>query len=686
MSPILSVKDLHVTFGSEAGPVRAVRGLSFDLERGQTMAIVGESGSGKSVTSLAVMGLHPDSARIEGSITLDGEELLGKSDDAMSSIRGKRIAMVFQDPLSALTPVYTIGDQIVETLLIHSPMTKAQAWDRAVELLDAVGIPDPATRAKSFPFEFSGGMRQRVMIAMAMANDPDVIIADEPTTALDVTIQAQVLEVLKKAQKETGAAMILITHDLGVVAGAADDVTVMYAGRPVEQGSVDDIFYRPQMPYTIGLLGTVPRLDHSGDTALPVLEGTPPSVVSLAPGCPFAPRCPLADDSCRSIEPELESTDSPSHRVACFKAREISEQGHSHHDIFPTPAIRTSQYADLPRDERETVLELSQLRKHFPLMKGALYRRQVGTVKAVDDIDLDIRRGETVGLVGESGSGKSTTLLEILELSKPQSGAISILGKDTATLTRRQRREMRRHIQVVFQDPMAAVDPRMPVFDIIAEPLGAFKMGKAEIEERVFDLLDLVGLEASHADRYPQHFSGGQRQRIGIARALALNPEILVLDEPVSALDVSIQAGVINLLADLQGRLGLSYLFVAHDLAVIRHVADRVAVMYLGSIVEIGQVDEVYTRPTHPYTQALMSAIPIPDPGVERSRQRIVLTGDLPSPANPPSGCAFRSRCPKYAQLDSAQQAVCAGSAPVLSSCGADHRVACHFGEALTVL
>ncbi|MDR0784090.1 MAG: dipeptide ABC transporter ATP-binding protein [Propionibacteriaceae bacterium] len=705
--PILQVKDLHVTFPSEAGLVQAVRGLSFDLYPGQTMALVGESGSGKSVTSLAVMGLLPDSARVDGSVRLAGDELLGKTDDQMSKIRGSRIAMVFQDPLSALTPVYTIGDQITEALHLHQEMSKTDAWKRAVELLGLVGIPDPAQRAKSFPFEFSGGMRQRVMIAMAMANNPDVIIADEPTTALDVTIQAQVLEVLRTAQQETGAAMILITHDLGVVAGNGDQVTVMYAGRPVEQGNVDDIFYTPRMPYTIGLLGTVPRLDQSSEGALPVLEGTPPSVVGLPVGCPFAPRCPMVVPRCRDQEPDLgpiwawpadpavaaEAVEPVfamrhdiEHQAACWKGEEIARGNLTHADIYPIPKIEVSELAGVPREERDLVVELRGLRKYFPLLKGAIYRRQVGTVKAVDDIDLDIRRGETLGLVGESGSGKSTTLLEILELGKPQSGTISILGKATASLNHRSRREMRQHIQVVFQDPMAAVDPRMPVFDIIAEPLGAFKWAKKDIEKRVFELLSLVGLESSHADRYPQHFSGGQRQRIGIARALALNPEILILDEPVSALDVSIQAGVINLLADLQGRFGLSYLFVAHDLAVIRHVADRVAVMYLGSIVEIGQVDHVYNNPTHPYTQALISAIPIPDPRVERARQRIVLEGDLPSPANPPSGCKFRTRCPAFSDFGEAKQTRCIDEVPVLQSCGPDHQMACHFGVAQNVL
>ncbi|MBB1493594.1 ABC transporter ATP-binding protein [Propioniciclava sp. MC1595] len=685
---VLEVKDLHVTFPSEAGPVRAVRGLSFDLRAGETMAIVGESGSGKSVTSLAIMGLLAKGARVEGSIKLHGDELLGRSDEEMSRTRGQALSMVFQDPLSALTPVYTIGDQIVEAIQIHNKGTsKEAAWQRAIELLDLVGIPNPEQRVKSFPFEFSGGMRQRAMIAMAIANDPDVIIADEPTTALDVTIQAQVLEVLKKAQQETGAAIIMITHDLGVVAGMSDRVTVMYAGRPVEQGTVDDIFYRPAMPYTIGLLGSVPRLDQGNQEALATLEGNPPSVVNLPPGCPFAPRCPLAIEACRTAEPDLERVDS-GHAAACVRVDEVVSQGMTYADIFPVPDLTRSQLAEVPREERETVLELNDMKKHYPLMKGAIYRRRVGTVFAVDGIDLDVREGETLGLVGESGCGKSTTLLEVLNLAAPTGGSIEVFGKDTSKLDRKEKFTMRRDLQVVFQDPMASLDPRMPIFDIIAEPLGVHGFSKDEIEKRVMELLKLVGLEEGHADRYPQHFSGGQRQRIGIARALALSPRLIVLDEPVSALDVSIQAGVINLLEDLQGQLGLSYVFVAHDLAVIRHIADRVAVMYLGKIVEIGDVDEVYERPRHPYTQALLSAIPIPDPKTERSRKRILLTGDLPSPADPPSGCKFRTRCQKFPLLSEGEQRKCIEEPPELIGKvpGEDHADACHYSEVVSVM
>jgi peptide/nickel transport system ATP-binding protein len=496
-----------------------------------------------------------------------------------------------------------------------------------------------------------------------------------------------VLEVLKKAQRETGAAMIMITHDLGVVAGIADRVTVMYAGRPVEQGSVDEIYYRPRMPYTIGLLGAVPRLDADEKKALASLEGNPPSVVHLPPGCPFEPRCPLSTPDCLSAEPPLLRTEHPGHVAACIHVGRVAAGDLGYDDIFPAPAPAHSALEQVPREQRATVLQLEGMKRHYPLMKGSIYRRRVGTVHAVDGIDLEIKEGETLGLVGESGCGKSSTLLEVLNLRAPTDGRVVVLGQDTAGLGRGERQQLRRDLQVVFQDPMASLDPRMPVFDLIAEPLRVFKVPAAEVERRVGELMGLVGLEPSHASRYPGQFSGGQRQRIGIARALALEPKLIVLDEPVSALDVSIQAGIINLLDGLKAQLGLSYLFVAHDLAVIRHIADRVAVMYLGKIVEIGDVDSVYDHPTHPYTQALLSAIPVPDPDLERGRRRILLTGDLPSPANPPSGCRFRTRCQKFPTLTEQEQRACTDVVPELYQVRqADHRSACHFNEEVPVV
>jgi peptide/nickel transport system ATP-binding protein len=683
---VLEVRDLRVSFPSESGTVNAVRGVSYALAPGEVLGIVGESGSGKSVSSLAIMGLLPSSARITGSILFRGRELLGLPDREFSELRGEGISMVFQDPLSALTPVYTVGDQIAEAVRIHRDVGKNEAARQALELLELVGIPNPSQRYRAFPHEFSGGMRQRVMIAMAIANDPDVIIADEPTTALDVTVQAQILDVLKTAQEATGAAIVMITHDLGVIAGFADRVMVMYAGRPVETGSVDDIFYRPRMPYTLGLLGSLPRLDRAERQPLTPVEGNPPSLVELPPGCPFAPRCPMRLSVCLELEPALDPTRHPGHRAACHRHPEIEAQNLTATDVFPAPVAGEPPIARRPRQERTAVLEVEGLVRRFPLTRGAVFRRVVGTVHAVDGISFDIREGETLGLVGESGCGKTTTINEILSLVRPHDGRIAVLGRETNKIDRAGRRDVRRNVSVVFQDPMASLDPRLPVADILAEPLRTYGVPKEKRAARVRELLRLVGLGPEHASRYPAEFSGGQRQRICIARALALEPKLIVLDEPVSALDVSIRAGVINLLEELREKLGLSYLFVAHDLSVVRHIANRVAVMYLGRIVEIGDVDHVFDAPAHPYTQALLSAIPLPDPHRERERRRIVLQGDLPSPADPPSGCRFRTRCPLHAALSAQEAQRCIDEDPALLSQGADHGAACHYAQVKTVL
>ena len=684
--PVISVRDLTVSFASEAGTVRAVRGMNFDLYPGKTLGIVGESGAGKSVTSMAIMGLLDKNASVKGSITYHGEELLNKSDFEMSEIRGKGIAMVFQDPLSALTPVFSIGDQIKEALVTHNPkMTEQQIHDRSIELMNLVGIPDPEGRLKSFPHEFSGGMRQRVMIAMAIANDPDVIIADEPTTALDVTIQAQVLEVLRKAQRETGAAVIFITHDLGVIAGVADDIVVMYAGRPVEKADVDSIFDHPAMPYTMGLLGAVPRSDRERNSRLVPIPGSPMNLVNMPKGCPFAPRCPLATDICHTTEPAMEPVPGrPGQFVACHRTQEIVSKGLTFHDVYTVAEAAKSKFAGVPRDERKMVLDVKHMRKTFPLTAGGFLRRKIGEVKAVDDVTLDVREGETVALVGESGSGKSTTLMEIMAFKQPQDGEIEMFGtKLEHKMPREKRRELRSSVQYVFQDPMSSLDPRLPIYDILAEPMKVQHYSKEQIRERIGELMRLVELNPDQVDRFPTQFSGGQRQRIAIARALSVNPQLVLLDEPVSALDVSIQAGVINLLEDLQNKLGVAYLFVAHNLSVVRHISSRVAVMYLGRIVESGDTEDVFEHPLHPYTQALISAVPVPDPKAERTRQRIVLEGEVPSPTETFEGCPFMGRCPLMPKLSAEQQARCRGERPALrpydTSRPSGHQVACHF-------
>ena len=598
--PLLSVRNLQISFASEAGTVHAVRNMNFDLYRGKTIGIVGESGSGKSVTSLAVMGLLDKNASVKGSVVYKGEELLTKSDAEMSKIRGKNIAMVFQDPLSALTPVFSIGDQLKEALVIHNPnMTEDQIRERSIELLNLVGITKPAERLKAFPHEFSGGMRQRVMIAMAIANNPDIIIADEPTTALDVTIQAQVLDVLKKAQKETGAAMIFITHDLGVIAGVADEVIVMYAGHLVEHNSVEEIFAHPTQPYTIGLLGAVPRVDQKRTRRL----------------------TPISKPTMDMLMAEEKSGDTSDMMGLEAESETVRALLHAETEKTIKP-----MFEGIPREDRKVVLDVKGLVKTFPITGGGFLRRKVGEVRAVDGIDLEIREGETVALVGESGSGKSTTLMEIMSLKKPEAGSITVFGTDlNDKLTKEQRRELRSKIQYVFQDPMSSLDPRMLVYDILAEPLHVQKKSKEEIRQRIAELMQLVELNPDQVDRFPTQFSGGQRQRIAIARALAVNPKLLLLDEPVSALDVSIQAGIINLLEDLQDKLGVAYLFVAHNMAVVRHISSRIAVMYHGRIVESGETDEVFDNPKHPYTKALISAVPIPDPVIEKNRKRIIL-------------------------------------------------------------
>ena len=607
MSELLEVGDLAVTFPTDTEDVAAVRGMTFDVRPREVVALVGESGAGKSATAMAIVGLLPDFARVSGSIRLHGDELIGLDDKRMSRIRGRAIGTVFQDPMSALTPVYTVGDQIAEALRVHQPdLGRRDAKTRAVELMELVGIAQPERRARAFPHELSGGERQRVVIAMAISNDPDLIICDEPTTALDVTVQAQILDVLRTARDVTGAGVLIITHDLGVVSEFADRALVMYAGKAVETAPVAGLTTRRVMPYTVGLLGSVPRLDAAQGARLVPIPGAPPSMAALPPGCPFAPRCPLEIDECHAEEPPL-ATVGPDHAAACIRTDDV--EGRSAPEVY---GVSTEPDDRAPDADSPVVLRVEDLVKTFKLTKGVVFRRQIGEVRAVDGISFELRQGRTLGIVGESGSGKSTTLHQILELTRPQGGSIEMLGRDVGELDRGARRVLRSDLQVVFQDPVASLDPRLPVFDVLAEPLTANGFDKHQVQDRVSELLTVVGMRHEDASRYPGEFSGGQKQRIGIARAIALQPKILALDEPVSALDVSIQAGIINLLLDLQERFGMSYLFVSHDLSVVKHLAHDVVVMFQGSVVESGDAATVFGHPRHEYTKRLLAAVPQP--------------------------------------------------------------------------
>jgi len=662
---LLEIDDLHVQFVTSHGRVRAVEGLSYAVHPGEMVAIVGESGSGKSVSALAVMRLLPAATgRITGgSVRFNGRQLLALSEEEMRRVRGREIAMIFQEPMTSLNPVLKIGLQIMEPLKIHLDMDDTAARARAVELLTLVGITDPQSRLDQYPHQLSGGMRQRVMIAIGLSCNPKLLIADEPTTALDVTIQAQILELMKDLSRRLGVAVVIITHNLGIVARYADRVNVMYAARLAESGTAERVFGRPLHPYSRGLLGAVPRLDRGRRVKLATIDGAPPNLLAPPEGCRFHPRCRFTTDRCHT-EPPFEAAE-PGHLVACHRVNEIEAlDGRSPGTATATAAARVS--AD---GSAERLLDVKGASKFFPVRMGLL--RRPAQIRAVNQVTLDIKRGETLGLVGESGCGKSTLGRLVLRLDDPTAGEIRFEGVDLARLRRDELLAVRKRMQVIFQDPYSSLNPRMTVGQIIAEPMRVHRiLPPAEIPGRVAELLQTVGLFPYMALRYPHELSGGQRQRVGIARALSVNPHMIVCDEAVSALDVSIQGQVINLLEDLQQKLGLTYLFIAHDLAVVRHISTRVAVMYLGRIVEEAPAEQLFSTPRHPYTQALLAAAPIPDPAIERARPRQIIKGELPSPLNPPSGCVFHPRCPLATEE-------CKKAVPATRELAPSHHVAC---------
>ncbi len=667
---VLEVKGLQTYFHTADGVVKAVDGLSYQVKTGEVVGLVGESGCGKSVSAMSVLRLipYPPGVIAGGQIIFKGEDLLQASEERMRDIRGNRIAMVFQEPTTSLNPVLTVGRQISESLELHRRLNGKAARAESIRLLSLVGIPDPAKRVTDYPYQFSGGMQQRVIIAMALSCNPELLIADEPTTSLDVTVQAQLLEIISNLRQESHMAVVIITHNLGLVARYVDRVNVMYAGKLVESGPTRTIFAEPKHPYTLGLLASVPRLDSHRKVIPRVIPGLPPNLAHLPQGCSFAPRCAYATDECRSTEPKLEPVGADHERACFYDAAKLQKV-----DLLDWPMSNGSAHTPGTRESGNGVLvEVSNLVKYFPVTAGVL-RRKVGDVKAVDDVSFTIKRGETLGLVGESGCGKTTTGRCVLQLYPATSGRVLFDGTDLARVKGEQLRRLRRHMQLIFQDPFASLDPRMTAGATIGEPLLVHKIARGgDYRRRVTELLNMVELDPTVATRYPHEFSGGQRQRLGIARALAVNPDFIVCDEAVSALDVSIQAQIITLLMKLREEFNLTYLFIAHDLAVVRNISDRVAVMYLGKIVEVTTSDQLYSNPRHPYTISLLSAVPIPDPVVDRTRVRIVLEGDVPSPMNPPGGCPFHTRCPHVTDI-------CRREVPPLKKVGDDHLASCHL-------
>jgi peptide/nickel transport system ATP-binding protein len=681
---LLEISDLQTVIKGRRREVRAVAGVSLEVAEGEVLGIVGESGSGKTMTAMSVLRLLPAGGAVTGGqVRFDGTDLLSLPETAMRKVRGEDIGVVFQDPLSSLNPTMSVGDQIAEAVLLHRPVGRAAALERAVEVLGLVGLPQPRERISEYPHQLSGGMRQRVMIAIALACEPRLLIADEPTTALDVTIQKQILSLIDRLRQQLGMSVILVTHDLGVIAGHTDRVAVMYAGRVVETAATDDLFARARHPYTVALFEALPDGGARPAQRLRTIPGMPPDLARPLAGCRFAPRCRNAADRCRAEEPVLADA-GDGHSFACFFPVDVVLAGAGAGDPTPgpPPAARAEPAAaadaagpDGPEPARPAaeppVLELAGLTKDFPVTKGLL-RREQGRISAVAQVSLQVARGQTLGLVGESGCGKTTIGRLIAGLEKPSSGVIRFEGRDIRDLKGEEAQRYRRSVQFMFQDSAAAMDPRMRVGPILREPLRLQRQGTAvERRQRVLALLDEVGMPRSAVDRYPHEFSGGQRQRICLARALALTPDVIVADEPVSALDVSIQAQVLNVMRDLQARHGLTFIVISHDLAVIRYLADAIGVMYLGKLVEQGPAERVYSSPLHPYTAGLIAAIPVPDPPAERARRGAGVTGELASAMNPPSGCRFRTRCPRATSL-------CTEQEPPMRALEPGHRVACH--------
>ena len=673
MAHLLELDGLQTEIRLRRSTVHALDGVSLTVDPGECLGIVGESGCGKTMTALSIMRLLPPGGHIVGGkIILDGTEISSLSDGDMRHVRGNEVGMIFQDPMTSLNPTMTIGDQISETVVLHRGASAAEARERAIEVLGLVGMPRPAERVSNYPHQLSGGMRQRVMIAMALACEPKLLIADEPTTALDVTIQKQILELLDSLRKRLSMAVILVTHDLGVIAGRADRTVVMYAGKIAESTSTSRLFDNPRHPYTEALFEALPEKAADSARRLYNIPGMPPDLTQPPAACRFAPRCRYAQDKCRAEEPELKG-DSWEHVFRCFfpVGKEEREKRLAELKVAEEKAAQAAVEPAAASDGE--LLRVDHLVKNFAVTAGAVLQRKVGEVSAVADVSFAIVPGQTFGMVGESGCGKTTIGRLIVGLEKATSGSIILDGEDLTKLSNRDRRKRCGKVQLMFQDSYASMDPRMRVGPILREPLAIQRQGsRGEQQTKINEILDEVGLPRAAVQRYPHEFSGGQRQRLGLARALILRPQLIVADEPVSALDVSIQAQILNLMKDLQRDHGLTYMFISHDLGVVRYLSNNIGVMYLGKLVEIGPSDEVYYHPVHPYTRGLIDTIPNADPVVEKAKVAKGVAGELPSAIDPPSGCRFRTRCPRA-------QDICAAEEPPLRPFGATHFAACHF-------
>ena len=680
---VIDVEHLSISYETRKGDVQAVRDVSFTVREGETIGLVGESGCGKSTIAFGIVNhLGPNGKITEGHIRFQDHELVGRTTDELNELRGDRIGMVFQDPMQALNPSVRMGDQLAEVLTCHRDMSWKEAWQRSIDMLKRVNMPDPESVMRRYSHQISGGQQQRIVIAMAMLNNPALLIMDEPTTALDVTVEAAVLDLIEALKNDFQAANIFITHNLGVVARVSDYLCVMYAGQTVEKGPVADIFKRPCHPYTRGLMNAVPKLGDSKHTAVlhPIRGRVPAPADRPRNACIFAPRCDYATEKCREARPSMVEI-SPDHTARCLYALEIEQRPKT--TKRRSKPDRIAEAKSQATDKQEGfLLQSDHLKLYYPTESDSVISLfglgDKKYVKAVDDVSLRLSKGRTLGVVGESGCGKSSLVKGLIGLEPLSDGELKFLEIDVDQTVTQRNIDLIREMQMVFQNPDSTLNPSYTVGRQIARPIKRFKtVPKHQVKDEVIRLLQAARLSAAYYDRLPRQLSGGEKQRVGIARALASRPDLIICDEPVSALDVSVQAAVINLLLEIQNTFGSAMIFIAHDLSVVRYFSDDIAVMYLGKIVEIGPAGKIYEPPYHPYTEALLSAVPIPDP--EAKQAEIRLGGNVPSALNPPKGCRFHTRCPRREEMMGENAELCATEEPPWQQNSEGHRILCHI-------